>query len=214
MATQSVKTFINLYNYTKFESPKSPISWLKERMNIFWFTTENVISSPNLFPSRKFFAPSPPNKKDPFYMYTKLFLVQIQSTLSIVKPQSIELVLVCLHCTISVNTVPVFVNMANISIPSKQGTGWISTSKQLDNHKLLTQLHDSINTLASPVAMYGSLWADLTVICTRDTIKGSLTDWFPVVKALCGTNITFLFMNSRARDTFPGLTTENEISMG
>lgn len=134
LATQSVKTFINLYNYTKFENvPHPQIPWLKERLNIFWFTTKKVTNSPELFPSKEFFGQTPANRKEPHYMYTTLFLVYVQSIHSSFKPNSTQLLFVCLHCTNSDNPRPVYVKIANISMHE---TDWISATKPLNSNRI------------------------------------------------------------------------------
>lgn len=224
MATQSVKTFINLYNYTKIENvPHSPIPWLKERLNIFWFTTEKVIGSPELFPRNDFFVQYPITEKEPFYMYTTLFMIQVQSVNSSLKPKTLELLFVCLHCTFVDKTdnpdySNIYIKMANISLLPNPDIVWTSTAEQSKQSKasnFLTHLHRSIATLAPPVAVYGG-WTEFTKICQRGTFgKGSGMDgWYPLVKMLCGANVTVSIRRPNSRSTYPGMTSEFEISLG
>lgn len=58
------------------------------------------------------------------------------------------------------------------------------------------------------------MWTNLTESCQRNNVKQSVKDnWIPIIKSMCGTNITMSLKRFKFRNTFPEITSENEISL-
>lgn len=212
-SVHSVKTFINLYNYTKFEHLilfrfLNNYS-LKNKVNIFWFTTQEVVASPELFPRNEFFSAGQ-------YHYSTLFLVPVREGSDIRTDKWMEINYVCLHCE-HTGEIVTFLAVANISrnannIVSKGGI--IQTKNNCLNFLAYV---DTVKMKTGLVVILSEVRFDLSENCGKRLVKGVNTDktWDAVAKSFCGSNVTIRsYKIGGELDTFPFMRDEKTLVDG